>query len=28
MRAGNLPPSEDNGDVYLKIPINSMKNLV
>ena len=28
MRAGNLPPSEDNGDVYLKIPINGMKNLV
>lgn len=28
MRAGNLPPSEDNGDIYLKIPINSMKNLV
>ena len=28
MRAGNLPPSEDNGDVYLIIPINSMKNLV
>ena len=28
MRAGNLPPSEDNGDVYLKIPINSMKKLV
>jgi len=28
MRAGNLPPSEDNGNVYLKIPINSMKNLV
>jgi glyoxylase-like metal-dependent hydrolase (beta-lactamase superfamily II) len=28
MRAGNLPPSEDNGDVYLKIPINRMKNLV
>ena len=28
MRAGNLPPAEDNGDVYIKIPINSMKNLV
>ena len=28
MRAGNLPPSEDNGDVFIKVPINSMKNLV
>ena len=28
MRAGNLPPAEDNGDVYIKVPINSMKNLV
>lgn len=28
MRAGNLPPSEENGNVYLKIPINGMKNLV
>ena len=28
MRAGNLPPSEENGDVYLKIPINGMKKLV
>jgi hypothetical protein len=28
MRAGNFPPSEENGDVYLKIPINGMKKLV
>ena len=28
MRAGNLPPAEDNGDVFIKVPINSMKNLV
>ena len=28
MRAGNLPPSEENGNVYLKIPINGMKNLI
>ncbi len=28
MRAGNLPPPEDNGSVYIKIPINSIKNLV
>ena len=28
MRAGNLPPSEENGDIYLKIPINGMKKLV
>ena len=28
MRAGNLPPSEDNGDVFIKVPINRMKNLV
>ena len=28
MRAGNLPPPEDNGSVYIKVPINSMKNLV
>ena len=28
MRAGNLPPAEDNGNVFIKVPINSMKNLV
>ena len=28
MRAGNLPPPEDNGNVYIKVPINSIKNLV
>ena len=28
MRAGNLPPAEDSGDVFIKLPINSMKNLV
>ena len=28
MRAGNLPPAEDNGDVFIKVPINIMKNLV
>ena len=28
MRAGNLPPPEDNGSVYIKVPINNFKNLV
>ena len=28
MRAGNLPPPENNGSVYIKVPINSIKNLV
>ena len=28
MRAGNLPPAEDSGDVFIKVPINSMKKLV
>ena len=28
MRAGNLPPAEDSGDVFIKVPINRMKNLV
>ena len=28
MRAGNLPPAEDNGEVFIKVPINTMKNLV
>ena len=28
MRAGNLPPAEENGDVFIKVPINRMKNLV
>ena len=28
MRAGNLPPAEDSGDVFIKVPINIMKNLV
>jgi len=28
MRAGNLPPPEDNGSVYIKVPINNIKNLV
>ena len=28
MRAGNLPPPEDNGSVYIKVPINSIKSLV
>ncbi len=22
MRAGHLPPAEDNGQVYLKVPVN------
>ena len=25
MRAGNLPPPEDNGNVYIKVPINNFK---
>ena len=25
MRAGNLPPPEDNGSVYIKVPINNFK---
>jgi hypothetical protein len=25
MRAGNLPPPEDNGNVYIKVPINKFK---
>ncbi|MGE6607801.1 MBL fold metallo-hydrolase [Halomonas sp. NPDC076908] len=25
MRAGHMPPAEDNGDVYLKVPINKFK---
>jgi hypothetical protein len=24
VRAGHLPPAEDNGVVYLKIPLNSL----
>jgi hypothetical protein len=24
IRAGNLPPAEDNGTVYLKIPVNAL----
>jgi hypothetical protein len=28
MRAGNLPPPEDNGSVYIKVPLNSIKNLI
>ena len=28
MRAGNLPPPEDNGSIYIKVPINSIKNLI
>ena len=28
MRAGNLPPAEDSGDIFIKVPINRMKNLV
>ena len=28
MRAGNLPPPEDNGSVYIKVPINNIKKLV
>ena len=28
MRAGNLPPAEDSGDVFIKVPINSMRKLV
>ena len=28
MRAGNLPPPEDNGSVYIKVPINNIKNLI
>tara|TARA_X000000368_G_C22927158_1_gene665812 strand:- start:796 stop:1044 length:249 start_codon:yes stop_codon:yes gene_type:complete len=26
MRAGNLPPEEDNGTTYLKVPIKNLKN--
>lgn len=26
MRAGNMPPSEDNGSTYLKVPISGIKN--
>ena len=26
MRAGNLPPKEDNGTTYLKVPIKELKN--
>jgi len=25
MRAGHMPPKEDNGRVYLKLPINAFK---
>ena len=25
MRAGNMPPSEDNGSTYLKLPISGLK---
>jgi hypothetical protein len=25
MRAGNMPPSEENGAVYLKVPISGLK---
>jgi glyoxylase-like metal-dependent hydrolase (beta-lactamase superfamily II) len=28
MNAGHLPPAEDNGNVYIKVPINSLKNLI
>ena len=28
MRAGNLPPPEDNGSIYIKVPINNIKNLI
>jgi hypothetical protein len=28
MNAGHLPPAEDNGNVYIKVPINSLKHLV
>lgn len=28
IRAGNLPPAEDNGSVYIKVPLNTIKNLV
>ena len=27
MRAGNMPPAEDNGDIYLKIPVNGLRVL-
>ncbi len=26
MRAGNLPPKEDNGTTYLKVPIKNLRN--
>lgn len=26
MRAGHLPPAEENGQVYLKVPINLFKS--
>jgi hypothetical protein len=25
MRAGNMPPSEDNGETYLKVPIGGLR---
>ena len=28
MRAGHLPPPEEDGNIYIKVPINSMKNLI
>ena len=26
MRAGHMPPAEDNGDTYLKIPVSGLKD--
>ena len=28
MGAGHLPPPEEDGNIYIKVPINSMKNLI
>ena len=25
MRAGNMPPSEENGEIYLKVPVSGLK---
>ena len=26
MRAGHMPPEEDNGETYLKIPVNGLQD--
>ena len=25
MRAGNMPPREENGEIYLKVPVSGLK---